>query len=160
MGGNSNHMKRTFTILASAALAVGLAAAQAPAGPGHHGFGPGGAMHGGQFFARHVADALGLTDAQKEQAKAIFQGAREESQPLAAQLKQNHKAVADAVKTGKSEAEIQQLAQSQGPLLGQLAGIHAKAMAKFYGILTPEQRDKADKMHDQMMQHFGGRFNH
>jgi Spy/CpxP family protein refolding chaperone len=93
-----------------------------------------------------MANYLELTDAQKEQAKAIFQDARAQSKPVADQLRQLRQGAKAAVKEGRSEAELEQIAQRTGPLVSQLAANHLKAMAKFRAILTPEQVDKLDKI--------------
>ncbi len=142
--------KKVLGLIGAAALAAGVLLAQAPP------------MHGerGEHFKQFVADQLGLTDAQKAQAKEIFNAARDQAEPLADQLRQGHEAMTAAVKANKPDSELDQLAQKQGALMGQLSAIHAKAFAKFYAILTPEQQAKADKLHDHfrgMMQHrFGG----
>jgi Spy/CpxP family protein refolding chaperone len=102
-----------------------------------------------QRFER-MATYLNLTPQQREQAQALMDQARQASEPIKAQLKQNHQLLADAIKTGKSEAELDRLATQQGVLVGQLTAIHAKAMQKGYAMLTPEQKQKAD----QMRQHF------
>ena len=130
----------------AAALVTGLSVAQTQQAPpqqrsGEH------RGRGGSMIDR-LAKRLNQTDAQKEQAKAEFQAARQQAQPLTAQLKETHQGLADAVKTGKTEVEIDQLAARQGELSGQLTAIHTKAMARVYATLTPEQRAQADEMRD------------
>jgi Spy/CpxP family protein refolding chaperone len=100
---------------------------------------------------------LNLTDTQKQQAKSIFQSARESSQPIRAQLRENREALAAAAKAGKSDATIQDLATKQGNLLGQEIAIHTQAYKKFYAILTPDQRTKADQMHQQFRERMRNR---
>jgi Spy/CpxP family protein refolding chaperone len=102
---------------------------------------------------RQFIQQLNLTDAQKQQAKAIFQQSRQSAQPIAQQLKQNRESLAAAVKADDT-AQIQALANSQGTLRGQMVAIRAGAMAKFYSILTPDQRTKADQMHQKLQQRF------
>lgn len=127
-------MKRTFVLLAAvAALATGMVFAQA------------------SHRARR-AQALNLTDAQKAQAKTIFQQAREAAKPIRAQLKENRQALTQAAKAGKSDADLQRLATEQGRLRGQMVAIRTEAFAKFYSTLTPEQRTKADQMQQQFHQ--------
>jgi protein CpxP len=104
-----------------------------------------------QRMAR-VAQQLNLTDAQKQQAKTIFQQARQTAQPVREQLKQNRQALAEAAKAGNNEAAIQQLSVQQGNLLGQMVAVRTEAFAKFYATLTPEQRTKADQMRQQFQQ--------
>ena len=100
----------------------------------------------GERARQFLSTYLGLTDSQKTQAKEIFEAARAQAKPIAAQLKQGRKAVRDAVKAGKPDAELDALAAQQGALMGQLAAIRAKSHAKMYALLTPEQRDKLDKL--------------
>src|SRR5581483_7072508 len=136
---------------AIAALAAGMAMAQAPAAPANPAqplAGKAWRTHRGAFGQR-MAQALNMTDAQKAQAKAIFQQARQNAQPVAQQLKQNREALAAAVKAN-DVAQIHSLSLQQGNLRGQLLGIRSEAMAKVYATLTPEQKTKADQMHQQM----------
>jgi len=93
-----------------------------------------------------LATFLGLTDSQKDQAKAIFDASMQASQPLRDQLRQAHQALRSASQSGKSDAEIDQLAATVGTLTGQTAAIEAKAQAKFYALLTPDQKDKLGKL--------------
>lgn len=134
----------------AAALATGIVFAQAPASnsqldaPAKQG------RRG--FMRRHqarIAQALNLTDSQKQQARTIFQQARQSAQPLRQQLKHNREALAAAAKEGKSDAEIQSLSTEQGRLLGQMTALRTEASAKFYQMLTPDQKAKADQMHQQ-----------
>jgi Spy/CpxP family protein refolding chaperone len=105
-----------------------------------------------------IARQLDLTEAQKAEAKEIFKEARESAKPLVAQLREGHKAMAEAIKAGTSELELEQLASEQGTLVGKVAGIYAKAFSKFYASLTPEQKQKADKLHEQFKEFRGLRF--
>jgi Spy/CpxP family protein refolding chaperone len=139
-------MKRTFVKLAAvAALATGFVFAQTPSpSPSPN---PQTGSH--QLVRRHrarFAQALNLTDAQKAQAKTIFQQARETAKPIREQLKQNRQALAAVVKAGGNEAELQKLATVQGKLRSQMVVIRSEAAAKFYASLTPEQKAKADQM--------------
>jgi Spy/CpxP family protein refolding chaperone len=96
----------------------------------------------------HVAHVLGLTDSQKEQARVIFRNAREFSQPVQQELRQNRERLTAAAMSA-SEPDIQRLASEHGRLLGQLAAIHTRASAKFYQTLTSEQLVKYDHMRQQ-----------
>ena len=141
------HLLRIATV---AALATGIALAQAPdaGGQAASARAPQGlrtAVH------RRLLQALNLTDAQKAQAKSIFQQAWQTAQPLAQQAKQNREALAEAVKANDT-AQIRQLATTQGNLQGQLLGVRSEAMAGFYNILTPEQRAKADQIRQKVKQ--------
>jgi periplasmic protein CpxP/Spy len=96
-----------------------------------------------------TAQALNLTDAQKEQARTIFQQAHQLAQPIRQELKQNREKLSAAAKASNNDGEIQKLATEQGRLLGELIAIRSEASAKFYQMLTPAQRVKKDQLHEQ-----------
>ena len=124
------------------ALAAGMVFAQAPST----------AVRPRAVVRRRIAQALNLTDAQKQQAQAIIQQTRQTVQPLRQQAKQNRQALMAAIQAGKGEVEIHQLALTQGNLAGQLVAARMEALAKFYSTLTPEQRAKADLMRQRVRQ--------
>ena len=141
-----------------AALAAGMAFGQSaptPNPPSQNA--PGQHAGRGQMFGRLGAD-LNLTDAQKEQAKSIFSAARQSGQPVQTQLKQARQALAAAVKSGASDAEIDRLSNNLGPLMAQSTAIHTKAFAKFYCTLTQDQKDKLGDRFNMMMNGMGGRW--
>src|SRR5215472_6903154 len=145
---------------AVATLAAGIIFAQPPGGnppPGAAKPQPG--MREGmcEQWEERAAQSLNLTDAQKEKARTIFQNARQSAEPIRQELKQNREQLMAAAKASPNEANIQKLATEQGRLMGQLITIRTMASAKFYQMLTPEQRVKADQMHEQLMQRFRSR---
>lgn len=147
--------QRSFMkVAAIAALAGGMAFAQTQASPSQPA--PAETHQGRRAAMRgrldHLAQALNLTDSQKQEARTIFQQARESARPVRQELRQNRNALTAAAKVAKTNAEIEQLANNRGRLLGQLVAIRTEASAKFYQILTPEQRAKADQMHQQLRQ--------
>lgn len=93
----------------------------------------------------HIAQIIGLTDPQREQARTIFRDAWNSSKPVRQELRLNRERLRAAEKLAV-DADIQGLANEQGRLMGQLVAIHTRASAKFYQILTPEQRVKYDQM--------------
>ncbi len=143
---------RLVGVSAGAALAAGLLLAQGP-GPGMMG------ILGGLQARRLEALSLvlGLTDAQKAQAKGIFDAAWDAAKPLLPELRQAHEALQKVVESGAaSDQQIQQLADAQAKLISQLIAIHAKAAVKFRALLTPEQRDKADQLRGLMRPSIAG----
>jgi len=151
-------MKRNWIKFAAAgALAAGMIFAQTATPQPHR---ANGAAHVNRRAMAHqrMMKALNLTDAQKEQAKAIFQQARQSVQPIVQQLKQNREALAAAVKVNDT-AKIQQLSAKQGQLRGQVMTVRAEAMANFYQNLTPEQRAKSDQMRQSAKARFAARHN-
>lgn len=148
-------MKQQWMQLALAAsLAAGLAAAQTAPAPGAAQQGRRGVARPAMVRARMMR-ALNLTDAQKQQAKSIFQAARQNSQALRDQIKQSRESLNAAVKANDS-AQIQALSSSLGALQGQALAISSAAQAKFYGILTPDQRAKLDEMQQKLRQRMQG----
>jgi Spy/CpxP family protein refolding chaperone len=83
--------------------------------------------------------------------KTIREQVRQKVMPLAAQLKQNHQALAAAVKTGDT-SQIQALSKTQGDLRGQALTIRSEAMAQVYAELTPDQRQKLDAIRQRLQQ--------
>ena len=129
-----------------AALASGMMFAQAPAPPVQPQSPAQRWQHRrGRMFDR-MATKLNLTDNQKQQAHSIMQSAGESAQPITQQLKQNRQTLREAIKAGKPDADIDQLAATTGNLTGQVTIIRTKAFAKVYALLTPEQRTKADQL--------------
>ncbi len=152
---------RTKWILAAVAAFVMTTAlvAQGP-GPRGRGFGGPGFFEGGMGpgllgpgFGRH----LDLTDAQKEQVKAIFEAARTSAEPLREQLKQNREQVQAAVKAG-NVAEVEVLSSQQGTLAGQLAAIgHKAAIRVRQEVLTSAQIQKLDEFQADMKERMEAR---
>jgi Spy/CpxP family protein refolding chaperone len=142
-------MKRSFLNVAGAAvLMAGMALAQnAPVQNSPH-TGRHGAAQAGSVVDR-LATKLNLTDAQKQQAQSIFAAARKSAQPVRAQIRQDKQALAAAVKSG-SQADIDRISNSMGPLLAQASAMHAKAFAQFYAILTPDQKTQMDQQMNRM----------
>ena len=97
---------------------------------------------GGPMLGR-LTRRLGLSPDQASQAKSIFANARSQRQSLAPQLKAEHQALKAAIQSG-NEAQIDQITSQNAQLNAQARAIHAKSMAKFYSILTPDQKAKFD----------------
>ncbi len=93
---------------------------------------------------QRLSTRLNLTADQQQQAKAIFQQSREQMKSLQPQLKNEHQAISAAIKSD-NEQQIDQVLQQNAQLNAQARAIHAKAMAKFYQILTPDQKAKFDQ---------------
>lgn len=89
---------------------------------------------------------LSLTDSQKAQAKTIFDAAESASETARGQLTAAREALNAAVKANRADTELDRLAAAIGVIEGQLTGIRAKASAKFYALLTTEQKAKYDTM--------------
>jgi Spy/CpxP family protein refolding chaperone len=121
-----------WTAVAALGASSLFAAAATPAGGQ-------GYRHGrmGAFLSSY----LNLTPDQQAQQKSIFQAARQSAQPVRQQLRQTRQQLRAAVQANNA-AQIQQLAQTEGSQVGQLAAIRGTAMAKMYQMLTPDQQQK------------------
>lgn len=147
-----NSLKTKIAIWGTAAAVTlggftALAHAQkGPGGPhGRGGFG---------FFGGMMGHALNLTDAQKEQIRSITKEAFTGNQSLRDQLKSAREAEQAAIKAGKSDAELAQLAQSYAALHTQMHTTRLQTEAKIYKVLTPEQQTKLDEMRGKMRARF------
>ena len=137
-----------FQFAAVTALAAGMALAQAPAtgtrpAPQRVPF-----AHP-VFGHEQMMQALNLTTVQQQQANTIFGDARQKAEPIRQEMRQNREALHAAVKANNT-SQIERLSSHQGELQGKALAIRSEAMAKFYAILTPEQRTKADQMLSRM----------
>jgi Spy/CpxP family protein refolding chaperone len=144
---------RTKWILAVIAAFV-MTTALVAQGPGLRGRGFGWGGEGGMLGPGLMGPGFGryldLTDAQKEQVKAIFETARTDAAPLREQLKQNHEQIRAAVKAGNT-AEVEVLSGQQGTVVGQLAAIgHKAAIRVRQEVLTSEQIQKLDEFQADM----------
>jgi protein CpxP len=114
-----------------------------------HGRGPG---HGDML--EHMSRELNLTDAQKQQVKAIFDATQSTAEGIHTKLEETHKQIEAATANGQfDEAQVRTLANQQAQLEADMLVEHLRAKSKVYAILTAEQRTKAD----EMMKEHGGR---
>jgi periplasmic protein CpxP/Spy len=105
------------------------------------------------------AKKLGLTEAQKVQAKAIFQGNKDLAKPIVTSLRAEHKNLqalihADTVDEAAIRAETAKISGIKADLIVN----RAKAGAKFRAILTPAQLTILKTLHEKSHEH--GRYNH
>lgn len=117
-------------------------------GAGPEGLGGPGPLGGGMLRGMMGA-ALDLDDAQKEQIRSILEATRTSLQPVMEQLRQNREAAQAAVQAGKSDAELQQIADEGGRLHAQIQGAMLKAHAKVWAVLTPQQKEKWNKLREE-----------
>jgi Spy/CpxP family protein refolding chaperone len=97
-------------------------------------------------MVQRLSRRLNLTPDQQKQARAMFRDAFMQAKPLRAQMHQERASLNMAVKAD-SEQQIDQITHQNADVLAQLQAIHAKSMAKFYSILTPDQKARFDAMH-------------
>jgi len=97
-----------------------------------------------------ISAFLGLTDAQKEQAKKIFEDARKSAESLEARIDEGRLALLRASTKTEGQSRVEELAGKQGQLLGQMAAIEAGMFAKFIALLKPEQQQRAEQLYLRM----------
>jgi protein CpxP len=150
-------MNRTIKFVGAAALALGLAGAGLAAEGGRgFGEGPGGrrGMHGGHGFGRGMRE-LNLTDAQKEQLKAMHQQQREAMKPVMEQQRALRDQIRQALESANPDAtRIGQLEIQSHRLREQMKAEHEKSQAAFLNILTPEQKAQWDKIQSERKERF------
>ena len=155
-------MKKTF--LAAIVVALGLGASvpfvsgaqDQPAqgemrrgGPGRPG-GPGGRMGGpmgGPLMFREVM--RDLTDAQREQVKAIHERHAERIRPLAERVHAAREAINNAVQSG-NQGNLQALSIEVGNAETELTFAQAQVQAEIFNVLTAEQKQKIAERRKQM----------
>ena len=83
---------------------------------------------------------LELNDSQKEQLGTILDGAIQTADPLQEQLNKGKQYLFEAAKAGKSDSEINRMADQQGSLSSQMLALQARSFAKLCNMLTGDQQ--------------------
>jgi protein CpxP len=140
---NRKNLTRIVVMFCIAAVTAFASIAQADGG------GWGGGNHHRHNFKK-IAAKLGLTDAQKAQAKTIFQGNKAVVQPIFTSLKAERKNLqalihADTIDETAIRAETAKLAGIQADLNVN----KAKVSAQFRAILTPAQLTILKTLHEK-----------
>ena len=111
-------------------------------GPG----GPGGRMGGPMAFREVVRD---LTDAQREQVRAIHERHADRIRPLAERARAAREAVQNAILSGNS-GNLQALSIEVGNAETELTYAQAQVQSEIYNVLTAEQKQKIADRQKQM----------
>ena len=106
-----------------------------------------------------VAKALGLSDEQKEQVKAIFRKHRDETAPLRKEMVSGRRELRNLIQSDKpDEAAIREQVKKIAATSGNLAVRRATIFQEVRAVLTPEQirkfralQEKRDRRIDGMM---------
>lgn len=148
--------KRIIVIAGIAALVIGATIFAVAQGPDamRKMHGPGRGPHGHGDMLEHMARELNLTDAQKAQVKTIMESAESSAQAIHPKLEEIHKQLEAATANGQfDEAQVRSLAGQQAQLEAEMRVEHLRAKSKVFGVLTAEQRVKAEEMHKRMGPH-------
>lgn len=101
-----------------------------------------------------VTRLLNLTPSQQARARRAFDAAWDQGHQIMAQIQQNREQMKSLFQSSTSSAnfnaQISRLAAQQGQLYAQMIEIRTRAMRDFYSSLTPEQKMRADALHDLM----------
>jgi Spy/CpxP family protein refolding chaperone len=118
----------------------------------HRGDGP---QHSfGPEMVDHIARELNLSEAQKAQIKTFLEAGHTTMAPLQQKMDDVHKQLEVATANGQfDEAQVRALATQQAQIMVETIVEHQRLKSKIYGLLTPEQRAKADEMHKRHSQH-------
>lgn len=137
-------------VMLSAAIAKSQTADAMPAPPPHmHEFGLGGPMMG------YLAKQLDLTDAQKEQAKAIMQKEHPTMKPLMQQMHQLDQQLKQYVEGTFDQAKVQALVAQQTQTMIQVKVQETRIHNELYQLLTADQQAKLKELeaaHEARMQ--------
>ena len=109
--------------------------------------------HHGKHGAFKMMKQLDLTDAQKEQMKAIRQAGRESTKSLRESLKANRQQLEQITANGQfNEAQVQAIAAQQSGIMAQLLVEKTRVKSQIYQILTAEQKAKVEEMKAKMQE--------
>ena len=130
----------------SAAAVVALSGTMAFAAIDNDGgkaWGHGGHHRGG--MSAHLAQKLNLTDAQKDQLKALHRGFREDNRAFFQTMRHTRQEMHAAKEAGDT-AKVDSLKATFQSQRAQLKQLHDAQQEKFLTILTPEQRTQFDAL--------------
>ena len=144
------------SVLAAGLLTFGALAAL-PAAL-HHG-GPFGELGFGHRAARALS-ALDLTDEQKSQVKGILRESGPAIEPLVDEVLRSKKALFEAVHRAQfDEQAVREAAAAAGRAGTDLAIEKARIVSRVRGVLTAEQQEKLDAIHQEfearLLKHIG-----
>jgi Spy/CpxP family protein refolding chaperone len=139
--------------LALSFLIAGVLFAQtpavAPANPGQH---PHMRPRGNpdDFFEARLTRSLGLNATQQNTVHTVLLENRTMSKGFGQQLQTLHSQMVTAVKNG-DESTIDSVTTQMSSIRQQQEALHAKAMAKIYAALTPDQKTKVGANLEMLM---------
>ena len=149
--------KRVLVISGIAVLVIGaaiFATAQAGLRLNHfQGHGRGEKRHGpgSPEMIEHMARILGLTEDQKTQIKALMDGVQASEEARHQKMEELHKQMEALTANGQfDETKVREVANQQAAIHAEQIVEHERLKSKVFSLLTPEQRVKAEAMHEGM----------
>ena len=147
-------MRKRVVVISGIAVLVIAAAVFATAQAGlrfnhFQGHGRSERRHGpGPEMMEHMARALGLSEDQKTQIKALMDGIQPSEEARLQKMEELHKQLEAATANGQfDEAKVREIANQQAQIHADQIVEHERMKAKIFSLLTPEQRVKAEEMH-------------
>jgi Spy/CpxP family protein refolding chaperone len=139
--------------LAAGSLGLVTAVSAMPPGGGP-GCGQGGyRMNADQRFGapgarlERLAARLDMTEAQRAEVRAIFEGSRDEMVALREQMKANRTDIRELMYSGDfDEAAVRRIAAEQGDLKAEMIVLRARQRAEMRAVLTDEQISQLEQM--------------
>jgi Spy/CpxP family protein refolding chaperone len=98
--------------------------------------------------AAYWTDRLGLDAGQQTLVKSLLTEQQAAVRAGSASLEAARAALLAAVKDNASESQLDMLSSGLGAIFAQAAGVQAKFYARFYALLTPDQKQKFEKLTD------------
>src|SRR5215467_11950344 len=92
------------------------------------------------------ASNLGLDAGQQASVKTILADEESATNALKSSLDQALTALTAATKANSVDSQIDRLSSELGAIFAQAVAVQAKAYAKFYALLAPDQKQKLDKL--------------
>jgi hypothetical protein len=142
-------MKRLITLFSITLLCAGVSFAQR-----------GGRGGGGRSAARSMNEdqvvqtftlLLQLKDAERNALQSIIDAALPDAMALRKEIEAGKDALYDAAKAGKTDEEIDKVANAQAELAFRMKALETRTFAKFWRGLTSDQQAKADSFfYDQI----------
>ena len=146
--------KRVLAISGIAVLIIGaaiFATAQAGLRFNHfqqHGRGERRHGPGSPEMMEHMARALGLSEEQKTQIKALMDGIQATEEARHQKMEELHKQLEAVTANGQfDETKVREIANQQAQIHADQIVEHERMKSKVFSLLTPEQRVKAEEMH-------------
>jgi Spy/CpxP family protein refolding chaperone len=91
-----------------------------------------------------LSGLLNLSASQQQQLGAVFDAAVIAAHPLATQMESDREVLFEAVKSGKSDDEIKNLAEHEGSLVSRMLALQARTFSNMWRLLSSEQKSKVD----------------
>ena len=108
-----------------------------------------------------MLERLGLSDAQRASIKELYAASHEAAQKLRDQMREQRALLREAAhKQPFDESQVRFQAQELAKLQAEMMVAHASLMNQVDAILTPEQRDSLNKLHEQRQEKFRERHPH